>query len=73
MNSDTKKVTYMDAKKNVHKCNVDEVSTSDNKELAKRMKYMEDVLKQIWVAQTDTKTTEKTEKQSHNGTFSGEK
>ena len=53
MNSNTKKLTYIDVKKTLHTSDLDNAMSNDNKELVKRFKYTEEVLKQIWNVQTD--------------------
>jgi len=53
MNSNTKKLTYVDIKKDEYTCDLDAAMSNDNKELVKRFKYTEEVLKQIWNVQTD--------------------
>jgi len=56
MNSDAKRVVFVDTKGVKHIQSLEQASSSDNKDLAKRMKYTEDVLKQIWTVQTDNTT-----------------
>jgi len=51
LNSVSKKLTFRH-KGVTHVCDIDKASSSDNKELTKRLKYIEDVLKNIWDAQT---------------------
>jgi len=74
MNSNNKKLTFIDAKGNIHVCGMEHAASSDNKDIAKRVKYAEEVLRQIWTAQTDkidntkppeTLTTQESEPEIH--------
>jgi len=55
INSDLKRVSYIDSKGNTTTSSVEKAASSDNKDLTKRLKYAEEVLKHIWNAQTDAK------------------
>lgn len=59
MNSEAKKVTFFDAKGNTFISSLEHASSSNNPDLAKRVKYTEDVLRQIWSVQTNTASTPK--------------
>jgi len=56
LNSVSKKLTFRN-KGVTHICEIDKASSSDNKELTKRLKYIEDVLKNIWEVQTTGATS----------------
>jgi len=58
INSDLKRITYIDSKGNTTASSVEKAASSENKDLTKRLKYAEEVLKQIWNAQTDAKNPE---------------
>jgi len=47
----TKKLTFRN-KGTTFTCEIEKTASSDNKELTKRLKYIEDVLKNIWDVQT---------------------
>jgi len=51
LNSMTKKLTFRN-KGTTFTCEIEKTASSDNKELTKRLKYIEDVLKNIWDVQT---------------------
>jgi len=51
LNSTTKKLTFR-TKDTTVTCEIDKAASSNNKELTKRLKYIEDVLKNIWDVQT---------------------
>jgi len=61
MNSNSKKLHFIDSKGNTHTCELHHAASSTNTDLVKRVKYTEEVLKHIWTAQTD-----KHEAQKHN-------
>lgn len=57
LNSESKKLTFVDLKGVQHVCSLDDARSSSNKELVKRLKYVEEVLKCIWNVQTETLNT----------------
>jgi len=57
LNSESKKLAFVDLKGVQHVCTLDEARSSSNKELVKRLKYVEEVLKCIWNIQTETMNT----------------
>jgi len=52
-NSDTKKVLFINSKGEKQISSIETASASENKDLAKRLKYTEEVLNHIWTAQTE--------------------
>jgi len=54
MNSEAKKLTFVDVKGNTHYCELEGASSHENVDIAKRGKYTEDVLKQLWSVHADT-------------------
>ena len=60
LNSESKKLTFVDLKGAQNTCSLDEARSGGNKELTKRFKYVEEVLKCIWNVQTETINTYRT-------------
>jgi polo-like kinase 1 len=61
INSDLRRITYLDGKGNSFASSVEKASSCEIKELTKRLKYAEEVLKHIWNAQTDAQSAVKKE------------
>jgi len=61
MNSINKVLTFVDAKYNVVTCGIEGAAQSSNNDIAKRVKYIEEVLTRLWTVQTDTMATQRTE------------
>jgi len=67
MNSNTKKLTYIDNKENTYICNLENATTSENKDLVKRLKYTEEVLKHIGTSQKNDISSQKDQKTIEKG------
>jgi len=59
MNTNTKKLTFIDSKENTYICNLENATSSENKDLVKRLKYTEEVLKHMGTPQTNGTSPQK--------------
>lgn len=61
MDTDDKKLTFIGQKEDVHFCPLESSVTIEDKEISKRVKYTEEVLRQIWTAQSEHTAAKKNE------------